>query len=260
VRSVAGRRSRCCRWHEICGVLLVCASSSCRESPPSTARVTDLTRPSGSILGPEARPLPLEQVQTTLGRLEPIAGAWLHTGPQLRATFPHSCGDVAALKFRYRGATPQLVPLRSGQVRKQLGLKLRARDSCNVLYVMWRFETPPAVVVSAKRNPGTRHSECGNGGYHNLRPLWSTPIEAPDVESIHELAARIEAGVVEVWIDSKLVLRASVDQRLVPAQGEAGLRSDNVRFELHDFTSVVPRSAPASSLEPACAASAAVRD
>jgi hypothetical protein len=120
-------------------------------------------------------------------------------------------------------------------------LKLRARDCCNVLYVMWRFDTE-AIVVQAKSNRETRHEQCGNEGYRTFRPSWSTPVEPPAPDSTHEFAARIEAGVVEVSVDSRVVLRANLDPRFVPATGEAGFRSDNVRFELHGFVADVAGS------------------
>lgn len=221
-------------------LLLAVACSSCPEAgAPPAARRTDAGSPSTLAHDMPTRALPLEQLHTTLGRLEWTGQVWVHTGPKLRATFPRSRGDSAALRFKYLGGTRETVALKSGQTRRQLGLKLRARDSCNVLYVMWRFDTE-GIVVQSKSNRVSRHEECGNDGYHTLRPYWAIPVEPPEPNSTHELAARIDAAGVEVSVDSRVVLRANLHPGFVPATGEAGFRSDNVRFELRAFIAVVP--------------------
>ena len=242
------------------GLLFLTACSNCHEGRPAATRTIDATWLRPAVPGVPARALPLQQLRATLGGLERAAEAWVHTGPQLRGTFPGSCGDSAALGFRYLGAAPERVPFGSGKMHRQLGLKLRARDSCNVLYVMWRFDARPGIVVLAKSNTGTHHEECGNRGYHRVRPLWSEPVEPPEPGSTHALAARLDGEAIEVWVDSRVVLRATIDSLLVPARGEAGVRSDNVRFELLGFAAVAPDVVSAGSPEQDCAALAASLD
>jgi hypothetical protein len=73
---------------------------------------------------------------------------------------------VAQVQFTYLGATPNEVPLASGEMRRQFGLKLRAQDACNLVYAMWRIEPESKLVVSVKNNPGEHTSaQCGNRGY-----------------------------------------------------------------------------------------------
>ena len=59
------------------------------------------------------------------------------TEPTVRAFARNSRGDAASLAFRYLGPTATVRELASGQARHQVGLKLRAQDGCNVVYVMW---------------------------------------------------------------------------------------------------------------------------
>ncbi|HSP77813.1 MAG TPA: hypothetical protein VLQ93_04755, partial [Myxococcaceae bacterium] len=108
-----------------------------------------------------------KRIRVTLGELEPgVEGRLRITKPKVRAVVPAARARVAELRFTYLGATREVAPLRSGELRRQVGLKLRAQDGCNVVYVMWRIAPKAGVVVSVKHNPGKhRHAECGNGGY-----------------------------------------------------------------------------------------------
>ena len=184
------------------------------------------------------QPIDLADLCVTLGALQRAmeGGPWINRDPKFRATYPASGGNQASVSFRYLGRTAQEERLGSGMQRWQLGLKLRAADTCNVVYVMWRFGTPSSVVASVKDNPGQRlHAECENRGYRNLTPLWSEPVQEPEPSSVHELSARILGGVVEVSIDARPVLRAPLEGGHVPEGGPSGLRSDNVSFELIGF-------------------------
>jgi hypothetical protein len=79
--------------------------------------------------------------------------------------------QVAEIRFRYMGATPTSKPLASGELRRQIGLKLRAQDTCNLIYAMWHIEPDAAIAVSIKRNPSRHtHEQCGAGGYSNIKP------------------------------------------------------------------------------------------
>jgi hypothetical protein len=184
------------------------------------------------------RPIELRELCVSSGALRsagdsPLGERWLNTQPSLRATIPSSAGHHAAITFRYLGPTERETPLGSGQSRRQLGLKLLSRDTCNLVYVMWRFGPRSSIVASVKSNPGaSRHGQCKNHGYRNLRPLWSAPVEEPALHSQHELSARIIGDTLEVQVDARPVLRARAPGSQVPAFGSSGLRSDNVRFEL----------------------------
>ena len=50
--------------------------------------------------------------------------------------------QIAEVHFKYLGPSQDSRPLASGDLRRQIGLKLRAQDSCNLIYAMWRIESP----------------------------------------------------------------------------------------------------------------------
>src|SRR3954463_12364708 len=54
------------------------------------------------------------------------------TEPTMRAFAHGTSGDAASLTFIYRGETEKTRELASGQERRQLGLKLRAANGCNL--------------------------------------------------------------------------------------------------------------------------------
>ena len=92
--------------------------------------------------------------------------------PTFRAVSTTSAGDAAELTFKMHDWPVQTRALRSGDVRHQLGLKLRAADGCNLVYVMWRLDPPrPSIEVQIKANPGSHtNDECGTDGYTRVRP------------------------------------------------------------------------------------------
>src|SRR5690606_21988292 len=108
----------------------------------------------------------------TSGEIESVTdGGFSNRSPTLRAWLGRSPRSAAELDFVYHGPTASDAPLASGELRRQIGLELRAQDSCNVLYVMWHISPEPGLVVSVKSNPGqTRHAECGARGYSFLQP------------------------------------------------------------------------------------------
>jgi hypothetical protein len=140
---------------------------------------------------------------------------------------------VAELKFTYLGPTARAAALGSGVMRRQIGLKLKAADSCNVLYVMWRLEPEAKLVVSLKRNPGQHlHAECGNRGYRNLLPRSSAPLPAVVVGAPHTLRAALVGSELGVLVDGAPVWSGTVPPETAELDGPVGLRTDNGRFEL----------------------------
>jgi hypothetical protein len=171
--------------------------------------------------------------------------------PAVRAVQPASLGNSASIAFTYRGPTDKEVALASGQIRKQIGLKLRAADGCNVVYVMWRFEPDPGIEVQIKRNPGKRtNKECGTRGYTKLAadgPRTSgndrrVPVPRPEPGESHELAATIAGDRLEARVDGDLVWTGPLPADVAELDGPAGMRSDNVRA---DFALVAPGKPPA---------------
>lgn len=151
--------------------------------------------------------------------------------PTVRAFAPGTTGDAASLKFTWRGVADDTRALASGETRQQLGLKLRAQDSCNVIYVMWRLDTR-RLDVSVKRNPGKRtHEECGAAGYSKVKPQTWAPVPALADGASHTLEAAIEDGILVAHVDGKLAWRGRLPEPANSLVGPAGLRSDNVKLD-----------------------------
>lgn len=187
-----------------------------------------------------------------LGKLEPVNGKLCVTKgdiqlggevtePTSRSVALDTNGDAAAMTFTYRGPTKKTRELASGQIRKQLGLKLRAANGCNLVYVMWRTDEgkAPMIDVSVKSNPGARtHADCGAGGYEKVKAsrggrLGLVPVLAAG--ETHTLRAAITGDELRTWIDDKLVWQGTLPEAARAMVGPAGIRSDNLAFDLVAF-------------------------
>lgn len=154
--------------------------------------------------------------------------------PTFRAVAPGHAGDAAAVRVRVNGRTEHTRALASGQERRQVGLKLRAQDGCNLVYVMWRLDPKPKLDVSVKRNPGQRTAkECGADGYTKVKPITATKY-LPDLldGSEHELRAEISGNSLLAWIDDQQVWRGTLPEGAAELSGPAGVRSDNLSIDL----------------------------
>src|ERR1700731_1340239 len=111
----------------------------------------------------------------TNGNVSVLSGGWLaidtpSSRAVVRADARDTADQVAEIHFRYLGPTQTSKPLASGELRRQIGLKLRAEDTCNLIYAMWDIEPDAAVAVSIKQNPGQHaHQQCGARGYTNFK-------------------------------------------------------------------------------------------
>jgi hypothetical protein len=155
------------------------------------------------------------------------------TEPTVRGYALGVGGDAAQLTFTYRGETQKTRELASGEARRQLGLKLRAQDGCNVVYVMWRLDPRPKIDVSVKYNPGMKsHAECGANGYTKVRPYKKTFIPAFEYGKTHTLRAEIVDDDLYAWIDGKLLFQGRLPEAARSISGPAGIRSDNVALDI----------------------------
>lgn len=152
--------------------------------------------------------------------------------PTVRAFARGTSGDAAELTFRYNGESEGARALESGELRRQVGLKLRAADSCNVVYVMWRIAPKPGLAVQVKSNPGKhRHEDCGADGYTKVKPTATGHVPSLEVGGTHALRAEISGDVLTAWIDGDVVWRGTLPDEARALAGPAGLRTDNVRLE-----------------------------
>lgn len=208
------------------------------QSPVSSSqRASRADPPASDALAPVTR----RQLHVTEGQVMSHQGDaedgthFTIEGPRQRAVVPETTGDEAELRFTWLGATSEVVPLASGQLREQVGLKLRARDGCNVIYAMWRIAPPAGIVVNYKRNPDDHESgECGNSGYTTVRPRFMEPLERLSSGEAHVMHARIHANVMTVSVDGQRVWEGVLPADALSLEGPAGMRTDNarVRFEL----------------------------
>jgi hypothetical protein len=153
--------------------------------------------------------------------------------PTFRAVAPGYGGDAASIRFVAQGSSATLRALASGQQRRQLGVKLRAQDGCNLVYVMWRLDPAAKLEVSVKRNPGARTaSDCGAGGYTKLKGTRAEPPPTLEDGAEHELRAEIAGGAITTWIDDRVVWRGELPAAARELSGPAGVRSDNLAFDI----------------------------
>jgi hypothetical protein len=152
--------------------------------------------------------------------------------PTVRAFAEDAGGDAAELAFTYRGDSQTGRALANGQLRRQVGLKLRAENGCNVVYVMWRLDPKPKLDVSVKSNPGKRtHEECGADGYIKVKPARAVAVPAFAPGEAHTLRAEILGDELTAWIDGRVAWHGMLPAEARALAGPAGLRSDNVMLD-----------------------------
>jgi hypothetical protein len=154
----------------------------------------------------------------------------------LRLVVPSAGGDAARMRFVITGPSAGVARAGSGATYHQVGLKLRAQNGCNLLYVMWRFLPEPRLVVAIKHNPGAAdHAACGNRGYRFLRANRALPPPAILPGETHELAARISDEALTVHADGREIWRGDLPPEAASLRGPMGLRSDNVSLSFYLF-------------------------
>ena len=188
----------------------------------------------GSVLQPVAN----QDLCITSGHLNSAAGNMLTVRePRMRAVLRYVTPQVAELRFKYMGSAVKSYAFSSGISRQQIGLKLRAKDPCNLLYVMWRISPEPGVVVSLKRNPDQHTSSaCGGTGYHNIKAVRAAAAPALAPGQDHRLRVEMLGNVLTVRADNAEVWHGPLGDEASILQGPLGLRSDNARFDLQLLT------------------------
>lgn len=185
----------------------------------------------GMALAPVAH----SQLCVTEGSIEQSGAErrWSVSAAKMRAYVNIMTEPVVEARFRYLGATATEVPLGSGALRRQFGLKLRAQDACNLIYAMWRIEPESKLVVSVKSNPGQHTSaECGNRGYRNIKPRRSVLVPALSTGGEHTLRAEMNGAQMWVFADNELVWDGAVAPDALAFDGPVGIRSDNAHLEI----------------------------
>jgi hypothetical protein len=214
----------------IAAIALTC-TLACSRTEPRPAAATRSDPPRTRTL----RPVDPAALRITSGEIARLTETrFTVRSPMMRAELGTHPRTAAELVFVYRGSTPRNAPLASGERRRQIGLKLRALDTCNVLYVMWQIDQPDRpLLVTLKQNPGQRtHAECGAGGYSVLAPAWESE-RMPEVRAgqRHRLSAALIGDRLEVALDGEPVWRGTLPAASLAFDGPVGLRSDNAEFD-----------------------------
>jgi hypothetical protein len=219
------------------GILLIMIATSCGSPRVEAA-------PGQRLPSIELAAIAHESVCVTKGSITDK----MITEPTVRAFARGTGGDAAQIRFTYRGDSDSVRELASGAARRQVGLKLRAEDSCNVVYVMWRLDPKPKLEVSVKRNPGKHaHEECGADGYTKVKAQRASPVPDLEIGATHTLRAEIVGDELVAWIDGKVAWQGHLPDEARDMTGPAGLRSDNIKLDLLEL------AAPHSDNEgPAC--------
>jgi hypothetical protein len=207
---------------------LAAAEPGAAESPLASIAPRELVVTSGRI----------EPEPGRVGGSEPNLDRFLIRSPLLRAWVGQQPRASVELSFAYLGPTAVDVPLRSGELRRQIGLELRAQDGCNLIYVMWHIEPLPRLVVSLKSNPGQHlHSECADRGYAQLQPEQARALPPLELGQRHVLRATLlesePSGLqLDVQVDGVSHWRGRLPASAATLEGPVGLRSDNGQFDV----------------------------
>lgn len=188
----------------------------------------------------DLEPISLKQFCITKGSIDAGSETSMEvTVPEMRAIALEPTEQRAEARFTYLGRSQGEKKLGSGELRRQFGLKLRAANSCNLVYAMWRIHPKQELVVSVKSNPGkTTHAQCGTHGYTNMKPERASAPPVLRKGESHTLRAEMEQRKLRVWIDQKLVWEGNVTDAAMKFDGPVGVRTDNGHFK---FELLVPR-------------------
>lgn len=219
-------------------VLLACAAPS--MPPPAPPRSPVPAGPAAPAAPAALRRIQPDMLCATHGS---VAGMRVRE-PTVRAFARTTHGDAAELTFAFLGDSTRTRPLASGELRRQLGLKLRAANGCNLVYVMWRLDLAE-LEVQVKSNPGLRtNQQCGPRGYTRVHPDQTGPLPRLSPGASHALRAAIDGDELTAWIDGAVVWRGTLPESARDIHGPAGLRSDNVSFDILGFAAPARDGAP----------------
>jgi hypothetical protein len=181
---------------------------------------------------PAWKPVKKTNLEVTEGTIAPAGKVTLRTRSAAMRAVVRDGGrhaTAAQLRFKLLGDSETVKPLGSGLVRQQIGLKLRAANPCNLLYVMWHAAPESEIEVQVKSNPGqTTSAQCGNRGYSEVATI---PMPAPD-RRLHVLEARTRRAAngslaLAVYTDGRLRRHLTLPAGVAAGEGPIGVRSDN---------------------------------
>jgi len=191
-----------------------------------------------NLIAGEPVDTPRSDLRVSLGRISQTKSGYLTVaGPKERAVRTSGEHSNAILQFRYRGPSEKTSLLDSGSFVRQIGLKMRGMNTCNLLYVMWRIKPTEEIYIAIKRNPGkSKYKECLSRGYLQLGRV---PLKPLGITAATQKAHRLGASVTEtdglytcvVTIDGRRIWSSKIDAKHISdIKGPVGIRSDNGSF------------------------------
>ena len=148
------------------------------------------------------RPIGADDLCVSNGEITRQGGELKIDTASSRAELRYPTAQTVEIRFTYRGPSYADKPLASGEIRRQIGLKLRAFNQCNLVYAMWHIEPDTRVAVSVKRNPGmSTHEQCLANGYVNLGPTLSGTPPPITPGSPHVFRAELHGAELLVTAD-----------------------------------------------------------
>jgi len=179
-------------------------------------------------------------LKVTSGKIEQTkSGLFSIKHNTVRATeirHPGGYARHAKLRFSFKGRSDKTRKLASGSIKRQIGLKLRAKNACNLVYVMWSFLPTERITVHTKRNPGkSKSKQCGNNGYKLLKkydvPASKSALDGRTARLQADFVTKGSTYYVDVYVDNKRVISVPIDASFGSnVVGAAGLRSDNGKY------------------------------
>jgi hypothetical protein len=92
------------------------------------------------------------------------------------------------------------------------------------------------VEVQVKRNPGaSTNDECGTQGYTRIKPSHRGKIPYASPGEQHTLQAEIHGDTLTAWVDATVAWNGTLPDDARALKGPAGLRSDNLSYEVVSF-------------------------
>jgi len=139
--------------------------------------------------------------------------------PSVRAIVEGSEGHELWMSYKYNGPTEDKIPLKSGQYRHQVGIKLQALDGDNVLYAMWRWEPDsPRIWTTTKVN----------GQYIPPTSTYlNVDVPAPTPGERYIMSARQDGRIIRVWWQGVIAWVGEIAESAMLIRGPAGIRTDN---------------------------------
>jgi hypothetical protein len=183
------------------------------------------------------QPVALRDICVTNGEIRTGPDGRLQIdSPSSRAVLRFRSQPAVEIRFTYLRSSAKSKPLASGELRRQIGIKLRAENTCNLVYAMWHIEPDSRVAVSIKHNPGmSTHEQCHAGGYINLQQSGEAAPPKIVAGQTHTLRAELRGASLVVSADGVEAWHGDLGPVIASFDGPVGLRTDNARFAFDYF-------------------------